>query len=439
MSGKGEYISPVRVSRLKKRRRQRESNGAAHQNLPLSSKQSRNDVDLQDGIAHGQYCKENTLNGLHSAPGRKGSEHGENAGQEVANAMHNSAQGEVDNQKKRHTTPCQGLNTNKSSRLSFIDGVEQSALLAMIPAMLGIDMTRYNASSAEFKLELERAFECTKSKDQQDPHAQNGIYHSLVGRIDPVGVTNDSVEKQYIAFPRGRSSCRENNTEDPERSTIFQHLNLKRKTEHGMCMPSSWYQFPIPKPHKATIQGKVSMANAKVDVTDHPAEKMPPCNFDNDIQSAEASESMATEPPLPQKVAVTSDGKKQPCVQSIQFPPPPPQKYLGKIRIESKNGATIREVFDIDKSNYVIGNLSKGEERYFIEKKTLPPPPISVDGSDDESEDECVSVVRYLLVLTPADCKTGHSAEEDESGQMVGWISDRGRLADDSYLILREV
>jgi hypothetical protein len=120
-------------------------------------------------------------------------------------------------------------------------------------------------------------------------------------------------------------------------------------------------------------------------------------------------------------------------------------KYLGRIRIEPGRQATIREVFDIDKSKVVIGTLREGEERYYIGRKTLPPPP-PVDNEEDD--DECVAVVRYEIALEPADRSAsrdgGHNDGMpveiyDDGRPMAGWISDRGRLADDSYLILREI
>jgi hypothetical protein len=78
------------------------------------------------------------------------------------------------------------------------------------------------------------------------------------------------------------------------------------------------------------------------------------------------------------------------------------QQPIGKIRIEPGQQATVRELYDIDKSTIIIGTLQAGIERYYYEKKTLPPPPISL--LDDEEEDEeCVAVVRYKVALLPVD------------------------------------
>jgi hypothetical protein len=133
------------------------------------------------------------------------------------------------------------------------------------------------------------------------------------------------------------------------------------------------------------------------------------------------------------------------------------QQPIGKIRIEPGQRATIRELYDIDKSNIIIGTLHAGTERYYYEKRTLPPPPISLldDNEDDEEEDECVAVVRYKVALLHVDiidrtitiCSsttTSFISKDNDSNSeveypLVGWISDRGRFADDPYLILREI
>ena len=91
----------------------------------------------------------------------------------------------------------------------------------------------------------------------------------------------------------------------------------------------------------------------------------------------------------------------------------------------------------------MIGKLSQGDERYFIEQKMLPaPPPDSEDDESDSDDEDCVAVVRYKIVLDEHDC-IGCSHEfverDTTSGKMVGWISDRGRLANDPYFILKEL
>jgi len=99
---------------------------------------------------------------------------------------------------------------------------------------------------------------------------------------------------------------------------------------------------------------------------------------------------------------------------------------MGTVRIVSEKGATIREDYEIDNSQAVLGKLRQHEQRQFVEKRWLPPPPL--EGSIEEDEDdECVGVMRYRILLT------------DSAGACAfGWISDRGRLACDSYTILEE-
>ena len=101
---------------------------------------------------------------------------------------------------------------------------------------------------------------------------------------------------------------------------------------------------------------------------------------------------------------------------------------MGTIRIVSEKGATIREDYEIDNSQAILGKLRQHEQRAFVEKRWLPPPPL--EGSiEEDKDDECVGVMRYRIVLT---------AEASADACAFGWISDRGRLACDSYTILEE-
>lgn len=77
---------------------------------------------------------------------------------------------------------------------------------------------------------------------------------------------------------------------------------------------------------------------------------------------------------------------------------------------------------------FLSTQIKYGDERRFVAKKVLPSP-IALD---DSEEDECISVVRYKILLEPRDT-TSSFAPRDELGRVIGWISDRGRLADDSY------
>jgi len=433
----------VRISRLKKRRRSKE---CALQTF-ASSKQSRHaGVVAVHGV--NENWKENILNGLPSiseraSMGRDGSsecdvvEKGEGSDSIALQRAGSSLQCGMEGEQymNGHIKPCHDLKSNKST-LEFMDYMEQSALLSAIPSMLGIDTTRYQ-SCTDFKQELERAFECNRnhtdsnqSKNYHDVFPQKEIYHSLVGRIDFSG-TVDS-DEHSIAFPQFRSSCCvEATPKENLNHMILQHLNLSRKTEHGMRIPSSWYQFPSERLRSPSPE----MAPAK--------------KCDNDGQPAKIyiEEQPAKNPQLLETYSVYCDDDGQSSKQNekeassrASKSPPSSLKCQGKIQITSDNGATIREVCDIDKSNHVIGKLYEGDERYFIEKKILPPPPISlIDESDVESDEECVAVVRYKIVLKPADCGASGQLAGKVSGELVGWISDRGRLADEPYLILREV
>jgi len=101
----------------------------------------------------------------------------------------------------------------------------------------------------------------------------------------------------------------------------------------------------------------------------------------------------------------------------------------GKLRVISSNGATIRTLFKIDDAmnSTSIGNLKKGSVREFVQAQWLSPP-LCID-SDEE---ECVGVFRYQIQLLPQDI--AHNLKWNVK-QHLGWISDRGRLADDPYII----
>lgn len=333
---------------------------------------------------------------------------------------------------KGHTRPSR-LGARKSS-LAFMDYVDRSALLSEIRSMLGIDMT--HRSSSDFKQELERAFKYQKNNKQTNKHrdfsARNGIYHGLLGRIDPS--TNPGSDEHAIAFPpcEHSSSCRD---ATPEDITSLHLLNLKSKTGHGMQIPSSWYRFPFPKKLPVNCYDGQPIETA---AEDPPTEYPPPSRNETNYRDGDRQFSKKNETKLSAKkrhVSCDDDRKSLPTNNSR----PSSLKCQGKVQIISDEGATIREVWDIDKSSCVIGKLYSGDERYFIEKKILPPPPILLDGSDDESDEECVAVVRYKIVLKSADCCASDQNKEEEPGEVVGWISDRGRLADDPYFILQEV
>eukprot|EP00581_Thalassiosira_minuscula_P017352 CAMPEP_0183731540 /NCGR_PEP_ID=MMETSP0737-20130205/35690_1 /TAXON_ID=385413 /ORGANISM="Thalassiosira miniscula, Strain CCMP1093" /LENGTH=506 /DNA_ID=CAMNT_0025964289 /DNA_START=6 /DNA_END=1523 /DNA_ORIENTATION=+ len=499
----GRGLSPIRTSRLKKKRRRPKE--CALQTLPTttttkttSPKQirRRSATDVAGAVAVNRVdgnWKENSLNGLPPSS----SLHVRNNGQNGEVTAGGKAKGpgtiaflqragspnqcgveENNNSLKgcdTTTSTCRVIETNKNSVLGFMDFMEQSTLVSFIPSMLGIETTMRFESYSDFKRELERAFE-TKLNNNNNPRkdpdstppASKGIYHPLVGRID-FHNKNDlkEVDSSSIAFPRAKngSSCQEFKTtpkENPKRCSILQHLNSNRQPEYGMRIPSSWYQFPMPKRQRSSLPESVATNNLQHNPQDDFAE---PSNKNaeeqlsdtlrssknvSDGQNAKKDSEMRNQSDA---AAVSrNDNDKQftqrnerdgSCsheTRKLPSPPPSSLKYQGKIRIVSNKGATIREMCDIDHSDYAIGKLSMGNERYFLEKRILPPPPISLvdeDDSDGESEDECVAVVRYKIVLKSSDCTAGmEDFVERSPGKMVGWISDRGRLAEEPYLIL---
>ena len=370
-----------------------------------------------------------------------------------------------------------------TSVLGFIDRMQdKSALLpAMTTALLGVySNIMMNDSPSTFQRYLEQAFEYKKSQvdrginrsschqDNSSIHS-NAVYHTMLGRINPPSVGDSSAANQHylhdgtdnqlsIAFPRCQISTQREPRQRVKDSRLVstQYLNRHRKTGHGLCLPYSWYCFPTcfqtqPSPPSETVsanhidsneytvmnkneQGCVPVPAVNKDEVET---KQPPnCNDDRLLDEIDKKQ----QPILPRRGVISSPTPKTST------------KYQGVIRIESDRGATIREVFDIEKSNVVLGKLNMGDERYYLEKKILPPPPISLLAeSDDEYEsddDECVAVVRYKICLNVDDLASQRQLEqsgsnrgssENDSSELVGWISDRGRLANDPYLILREL
>lgn len=398
MNSRGEGISPVRAqSKLKKRRRQRESEvlstcslqsipaaGAASSLNDLNKKRSKNDQTVINETSVGaldigaQYTssllqKENNTAYVASKP---------------TSLLEDRNKGLTD--PSREASVNQGEKT--TSKLSFIDEMDLTHL-----STIGKEAI---TSLINVESELEMAF--ASSNDSLDTSDKNNVfYHHLIGRIGPPHVRGDN-EAFSIGFPR----C---NTSNDNYNISSQTMDLKRQTCYGMSIPLSWCQFPRPKSkHNKT---KTTTASPIMpDVTDQID------SITNELAIEDAEEDVIPSSPL---------------------------KYQGRIRITSYKGATIREVFDIDDSDYVIGKLSEGDERYFLEKKVLPAPPSDSEDDESGSEDEdCVAVGRYKIVLNEHDCiGCSHEfAERDTtSGKMVGWISDRGRLANDPYFILKEL
>lgn len=497
---KDDGISPVRVSKLKKRRRGgRESSGTCGlQNLGSSPKQNRqsnvttttaNDTST---VSRGDgYCKENRLNGNPALSGRQSMPSMQGDGDNM-NIDKNDGTCDVN-----QSTKPDGMedvsslsSTNYKSTLRFIDNMDQSKLISALPSMLGIDSDKYKTNSKDFQQCLERSFNTNinNSNTTVNNNKDSGVYHPLVGRIDhhptKSSTTNNTIgaEKDMLsfAFPQCTNSSEKdvNEEEVVDPYNIFQHLNLVRKSEHGMTLPASWYQFPQTQTKSSSPSSVILAAsvNEKVaantnmeqmkkqpviekskslDDEEDADDEMDLINADdtttkhyfqpdqqNDTTLAAKKPPLKAYPPAEDNEKYNRQkGQQQSSVIDNKQAAPlplPPMKYPGRIRIISNKGATIREVFDIDNSKVVLGKLQAGDERYYIEKKTLPPPPISIDDSDEESDDdECVAVVRYKIALEATDLTNEGQGESNEP--MVGWISDRGRFADEPYLILKVI
>mmetsp|Transcript_41947 Transcript_41947/g.88060 ORF Transcript_41947/g.88060 Transcript_41947/m.88060 type:complete len:523 (-) Transcript_41947:1360-2928(-) len=522
MSSKGGDTSPVRVSRLKKKRRRPIKECPLLQPLPATMKQISRQA-LVDGnskaniLNHGlpsSILSGRQILGKHGRPGCAMVGKDEWLGTMTVIALQRGAEdsslqfaedetimdGERSSLKICTTTttkpPCDDhIKSKNKSTLEFMDHMDPSALLSAIPSMLGIDntiMMRYQSCAADFRKELEQAFECNVNpaddNGNNDPRTTNShdistqnerIYHGIVGRIDCPNMVRDP-EERSIAFPRCNSGSLQHPLQDDAATrkeensnhhAILQHLNLRRKTGHGMRITASCYRFPLQETSRRASpdislvnnckeDGQQQQQLAKIDVEEQSAveEHLPSSESilenqeDDDGQLFVIREQTAnSNPPLTQIFSFHSDddddGIRSPNGHEKGMSSRSSQSsrtslnYKGKIKIISSRGATIREVSDIDQSYHVIGKLHEGDERYFIEKTKLLPPPIEVDNSDDESDVECVPVIRYKIVLNPTDGGASDQFRERISGQMVpvGWISDRGRLADDAYSILREL
>jgi len=412
----GKGISPVRAksSKLKKRRRQRESEAStcSLQSIPAAAittsllvdrnkKQSNNDLTTKSESMAGALG---------------GDVHCTSILQKENNAVAVPKPSSLSDRNKGLTDPSRRNNNlistekahlNKgertTSKLSFIDEMDLAQISNVgkdvMASLMNMDVTS----------ELERAFASSSyslasSTENFDTTDKNNVfYHDLIGRIGPPDIGDNNVALS-IAFPRCDTSDNINARVEGQRiSTSVQTINLKRQTCYGMSIPMSWCQFPGPKSEQSSTKTNVA-SPFLIDATDQ---------------------------------IDTVSKEEEDVVSSTSL------QYQGRIIIASDKGATIREVFDIDESDYVIGKLSEGDKRYFIEKKMLPaPPPDSDDDESDSDDEDCVAVVRYKIVLNEHDC-IGCSHEfverDTTSGKMVGWISDRGRLANDPYFILKEL
>ena len=376
MSGKSEGVSPVRVSRLKKRRRPKESNdgtvACALQNLTSSSRknlhnlrQSQSDAASASDDAHGidGRFKENFINGIPSLSRRtlaveRDTNHaleGKGEGLDRTTALRSAAatrpslhssEGGIENELSSPNN-----NTNKHT-LEFLDLMDQSELIA-IPYMLDNNMERYKSV---FEQDLERSFKYNNyhagdgpaEKSQYSTVGEKGIYHSLVGRIGPhssLAFASDAagiIDKKSIAFPPCRNSCPEVTPQkDPMHKKFLSYLNLERKTEHGMCIPLSWYQFPSPNTQKSPLPENMPVANTeddRISATTNENEQSA-SNHDLSLQNrpangsqradkkSEVLEGMKDLYPTPEVIAPVNhgrEGRKSSTTLERREPPPPP-------------------------------------------------------------------------------------------------------------------
>ena len=291
---KDDGVSPVRVSKLKKRRRVgRESIGSSNactlQNLGSSPKQNRqsnvvttatNSTSTSRGDG---YYKENLLNGNPALSGNQSMPPMQGDGVDTSyGACDMNQSTKIDGMKDVSSMST----TNYKSTLGFIDDMDQSKLISSLPSILGIDIDKYKTNSKDFQQCLERSFEYTNINNSNTVNNKDvGVYHPLVNRIDPhstkssTNITIDAEkDKLSFAFPRCTNSSEKNAANKEEVVNpydIFQHLNLVRKSEHGMTLPASWYQFPQTQTKSspssvipaASVNEKVSAATTNMEQT----------------------------------------------------------------------------------------------------------------------------------------------------------------------------
>jgi hypothetical protein len=292
-----------------------------------------------------------------------------------------------------------------SSKFGFVSNVSQSDLLSAIPSIIGVDMKRF-ATEAQFQELVNQSFEYRFSRRKSDDesnnmHPLNAINHPILGRVDfskPDEKNGcDNGENLAIAFPLSISKKDIEQSQSSDSLDFDGFTTSKRVSGDGMRVPWSFCQFPNP-----------------IAVPTPPSEKLNQSTTQQDLEISDIG-----------------------GLQRDQKGRHESTKYEGKIRIEAEIGASIREAYDIDESHHVLGRLEYGDERYYVAKRVLPPPPVSVDDSDD---DECVDVVRYQILLEPGDVTVDFDlVERDAKGRLTGWISDRSRLLNDKYSILREL
>ncbi|EJK44404.1 hypothetical protein THAOC_37056 [Thalassiosira oceanica] len=292
--------------------------------------------------------------------------------------------------------------------LSFIDALDHP----MNIAEANEDLFNNNDSTL-----LSSAFSNRDGNKVEAPQ-YNNICNSLMGKI---ALETRRQPTETVAFP---STTRPKAGREARKLSWMGGTGATRKSGDGTVIPMSMIKFPLGE------EGRKGGS-----------ERTPPagqsgtrCVSDNLFLESAAKPENNAQHPTTLKAAVSPAAIQK--RDSNLLGNREMQQNAGRIRIISDRGATIREMFDIDESNFIVGKLHIDDERAFVEKRSLAPP---ID--DCESDDSCVNVMRYCIVLDKDDFNEADSdsLERDAHGRLVAWISDRGRLSDDAYLILSEM
>eukprot|EP00956_Cyclotella_meneghiniana_P009577 scaffold13215_cov61-Cyclotella_meneghiniana.AAC.4 len=293
-------------------------------------------------------------------------------------------------------------NNGGKALLGFVNCMNQAEVQSIASSIMGDDVIQY--SKTEFHQALNRSFNYRFGDNHESHNEQNNenkqqreFHHPLLGIICVSLDNNSSVKETHgdltIEFPHSQERVDGINADECFDSIHQAKRSINLATGNGMRIPWSFCQFP----YSSKVKPKATR-----EVSDHYLE-----------------ETIETVDLMTEQHSNRDD---------VHYP------HLGKIRIESHRGASIRDAFCIDDA-HVLGKLKFGDERFYLDKRLLPPPPISAD----DSEEECVEVVRYKIVLEEDDLTNVCLTDRNGKGRLIGWISDRGRCADDTYTILCEL
>lgn len=323
----------------------------------------------------------------------------------------------------------------QTSVFDFINHMSQTELQSVISSIVG-DL-RWSGFEEAVSQSFDYRENNTKKVGRSNEHYGKVFYHPLLGKIDlssSAAQTGGEKESMSIAFPESTKK----EVDDEGVASLFPFDKVHKQLGNGLRIPISYCQFPnkgqmaaAPKQSCRTLDSDTIQAAAEQQQSDTLIDE----DFEIIEQESNHKANAAASPAFKyaerkqqssQSIGIDSNSTKNTCQQT---------KYKGKILIHAPIGASIREVFDIDKSNHVLGKLQQGDVRYFLKKKELPPPP----PNSEDYDDDCVAVTRYKIVLEEGDCASSEFAKRDGGGRLVGWISDRSRLVDEPYMILKEV